>query len=87
MAHEVIEGAEYVRCELEYGARTEMVTRLDDFLRRRSKIAMVVPQDELAVASGLHDACRILFGDDAQRRFDDYFGGHRPLPDRREVHP
>jgi glycerol-3-phosphate dehydrogenase len=74
MAQEVIEGAEYVRCELEYGARTEMVTRLEDFLRRRSKIAMVVPHDELTASTGLHDACRILFGSDARRRYDEYFG-------------
>jgi glycerol-3-phosphate dehydrogenase len=79
MAQEVIEGAEYVRCELEYGARTEMVTRLDDFLRRRSKIAMVVPHEELTASAGLHDACRILFGADGQRRYDEYFGAAAPL--------
>jgi glycerol-3-phosphate dehydrogenase len=73
MADDVIEGAEYVRCELEYGARTEMVTRLEDFLRRRSKIAMVVPHHELAAAGGLRDASQILFGDDAKRRYDEYF--------------
>jgi glycerol-3-phosphate dehydrogenase len=73
MADDVIEGAEYVHCELEYGARTEMVTRLDDFLRRRSKIAMVVSRDDLAASKGLHEACRILFGDDAERRYDEYF--------------
>lgn len=87
MAHEVIEGAEYVRCELEHGARTEMVTRLDDFLRRRSKIAMVVPHDELTSSTGLHDACRILFGADARRRYEEYFGPTGGLSDRREVVP
>jgi glycerol-3-phosphate dehydrogenase len=87
MAHEVIEGAEYVRCELKHGARTEMVTRLEDFLRRRSKIAMVVSHDELTASTGLHDACRILFGADATRRYEEYFGPTGARIDRREVRP
>jgi glycerol-3-phosphate dehydrogenase len=85
MADEVIENADYLRCELEYGARTEMVTRLDDFLRRRSKIAMVVPEDELQRSGGLDEACRMLFGSDAQMRHDEYFGEHQPLRDRRSA--
>ncbi len=52
MAEDVIEGAEYVRCELGTGAPTEMVTRLEDFLRRRSKIAMVIADDELRRSPG-----------------------------------
>jgi len=87
MAREVIEGAEYVRCELEHGAPSEMVTRLDDFLRRRSKIAMVVSHDDLTASTGLHDACRILFGPDARRRYEEYFGPTSGLTDRREVVP
>lgn len=84
MSEEVIEGAEYLRCELFYAAQTEMITRLEDFLRRRSKIAMVMPQDEIADAEGLHEACSILFGSDAQRRHDEYFrhgkAGTGPAP-------
>lgn len=83
MAEDVIDDAEYVRCELEYGARTEMVTRLEDFLRRRSKIAMVIGHDDLRRSPGLHEACRILFGADAPRRYEEYFGAGVELHERR----
>jgi glycerol-3-phosphate dehydrogenase len=71
-ARQIIEGAEYIRCELEYAARHEMITTLDDFLRRRSKIALVMSEEQILAAPGLLDACRILFGDQAQSRLDEY---------------
>jgi glycerol-3-phosphate dehydrogenase len=69
----LIEGAEYLRCEIEHAARHEMIVRLDDFLRRRSKIALVVRREALREAPGLREACRILFGDRADERHDEYF--------------
>ena len=42
MGELLIEGAEYIRVEIALGARREMITRLGDFLRRRSKIALVI---------------------------------------------
>lgn len=77
MADDIIEDADYVRVELYYAAKTEMITKLDDFLRRRSKIALVLDHDEVRDADGLREACELLFGDDAQRRFDEYFTGER----------
>ena len=77
MAEDVIAGADYVRAELFYAAQTEMVTKLDDFLRRRSKIALVIGNDSIENADGIHEACRLLFGDDAQRRYDEYFTAER----------
>jgi glycerol-3-phosphate dehydrogenase len=71
----VIENAEYLRCEIEEAARREMVTKLDDFLRRRSKIALVVSRSALEGAAGLKDACAILFGDEADAKLAEYFGG------------
>jgi glycerol-3-phosphate dehydrogenase len=71
----VIENAEYLRCEIEEAARREMVTKLDDFLRRRSKIALVVSLAALKEAAGLKDACRILFGIEAEAKLEEYFGG------------
>jgi len=50
-----------------------MVVTLDDFLRRRSKIALVEHRDTIRNAPGLMEACGILFGDDARARFDEYF--------------
>ncbi|MAT61312.1 MAG: FAD-dependent oxidoreductase [Micrococcales bacterium] len=77
MAQDVISGADYVRAELFYAAQTEMVTKLDDFLRRRSKIALVIDNDQIENADGIHEACRLLFGDDAKRRYDEYFTADR----------
>lgn len=73
MADEIIEDAEYVRVELFYAAKTEMITKLDDFLRRRSKIALVLGRGVLKDAEGIREACELLFGEDAQRRIDEYF--------------
>ena len=78
MADDIIEGAEYVRVELFYAAQTEMITTLDDFLRRRSKISLVLGLDEIKDAAGIHEACELLFGDEAQKRYDEYFNS----PDR-----
>jgi glycerol-3-phosphate dehydrogenase len=76
MAEVLIDGAEYIRCEIEQAARREMITRLDDFLRRRSKIALVTRHEDLRAAAGIKEACRILFGDDADARYAEYFATH-----------
>jgi len=73
MAEVLIENAEYLRCEIELAARHEMVVRLDDFLRRRSKIALVVSRQALVDAPGLREACGLLFGPAAGARYDEYF--------------
>ncbi|GAC1345816.1 MAG: glycerol-3-phosphate dehydrogenase/oxidase [Myxococcales bacterium] len=72
MAEVLIEGAEYLRGEIEHAGRREMITRLSDFLRRRSKIELVVRRDELLRAQGLREACNILFGDAADERLAEY---------------
>lgn len=68
----LIDNAEYLRGEVELAARREMITRLDDFLRRRSKISQVVPRDSLIHAPGLREACIILFGDRADEKLAEY---------------
>jgi glycerol-3-phosphate dehydrogenase len=79
MAEVLIEGAEYIRGEIELARRYEMITKLDDFLRRRSKIALVVRRHDLAHAPGLREACRILFGDQADARWREHFGSALPI--------
>ncbi len=74
MAEVIIETSEYLRCELDEAARREMVVKLEDFLRRRSKIALVVRHEDLRGAEGLREAARILFGDDADAKLAEYFG-------------
>ncbi|UYG06102.1 glycerol-3-phosphate dehydrogenase/oxidase [Halomonas sp. M4R1S46] len=69
----LIAGTEYLRGELKLTRRREMVTRLEDFLRRRSKISLVVPQATIRTSPGLREACDILFGDRAEARMAEYF--------------
>jgi glycerol-3-phosphate dehydrogenase len=73
MAEVLIENAEYLRCELELAARREMVVKLDDFLRRRSKIALVVRREDIVRAAGLREACGILFGARAREKLLECF--------------
>ncbi len=68
----LIENAEYLRCEIRHAAEREMITRLDDFLRRRSKIAQVVSTEIIVNSPGLRDACHILFGDMAEQKLAEY---------------
>jgi glycerol-3-phosphate dehydrogenase len=75
LAEPLSEGTEYRVCELEYAARYEMVVTLEDFLRRRSKIELVIRRELLEAAEALHAGCRILFGDDAAARHAEYFAG------------
>ena len=55
-------------------AAREMITKLEDFLRRRSKIVLVMRKEELRRSKGLKEACKILFGKDADKRWREYFG-------------
>jgi alpha-glycerophosphate oxidase/glycerol-3-phosphate dehydrogenase len=68
----LIENAEYLRAEIELAARREMIVKLEDFLRRRSKISLVLPRAQLVKSPGLVEACRILFGDQADFRLAEY---------------
>ena len=73
MAEVLIEGAEYTRCEIWLTRRYEMVTRLEDFLRRRSKIELVTRPEDLKKADGLREACEIFFEENAAQRLQEYF--------------
>ncbi len=74
MGEDIIESADYLRVELYLAAETEMVTKLEDFLRRRSKITQVIPEDEVQSSPGLHEAAEILFGEQANDRLAEYYG-------------
>ena len=73
MAKILLPGTEYLQVEFYYAARSEMIVKLEDFLRRRSKIALLMPKDEIRNAKALLQACRILFGKDAKKKIDEYF--------------
>ena len=68
----LIENTEYLVVELEHASQREMVTKLDDFLRRRSKISMVLNEEDILSDPGLLAACKILFGDEADAKIAEY---------------
>ncbi len=72
-AEVLIKGTEYLRCEIQQAKRREMIVKLDDFLRRRSKISLVVGKEDIKNAPGLMEACEILFGEQAQEKVNEYF--------------
>lgn len=81
MAEDIMGSADYIRVELYEAARSEMVTRLEDFMRRRSKIELVVSDEDIAASAGLREVAEILFGDAADRRLAEYFGGADRIPE------
>ena len=75
----LIKGTEYIRCEIQQAKQREMIVKLEDFLRRRSKIALVVRKEEIKNAEGMMEASEILFGDEAKAKFDEYFQGGKSV--------
>jgi len=67
-----IEEIEYTVCELRLMAKTEMITNLDDFLRRRSKVAQVLSVQSIIDDPGLLEICVILFSDNANQKLQEY---------------
>jgi len=57
-----------------------MITKLEDFLRRRSKIALVVRKEDIRQSPGLMEACEMLFGEEAKAKFEEYLGAATPEP-------
>ncbi|MBE9540038.1 MAG: FAD-dependent oxidoreductase [Proteobacteria bacterium] len=74
----LIKAAEYTRCEIELAARREMIVKLEDFMRRRSKIEQVVRWEDIIAAPGLKEASEILFGEQAEERWREYIDS-RPV--------
>ena len=80
MADDVMGSVDYIRVELHSAARSEMVTKLEDFMRRRSKIELVVRDEDIHASPGLYEVAEILFGEDADRRLVEYFGSVDAVP-------
>ena len=74
MAEDVLDSSDYLRVELRNTASTEMVVKLDDFLRRRSKIALITRDEDVRSSKGLPEVANILFGADANKKLEEYFG-------------
>ena len=72
----LIPGTGIRRCEIELIKETEMIVKLEDFLRRRSKLALLMRPQALHESQDLKEICSILFGDDAQAKFQAYFSNN-----------
>jgi glycerol-3-phosphate dehydrogenase len=81
---DIMDSADYLRAELHHTAEHEMVVRLDDFLRRRSKIAQVVRDEDIRRSRGLDEVATVLFGDRSDQKLADHYGpSFRPTPSDR----
>ncbi len=81
MGEDIMGSADYLRAELHTAAEHEMIVTLDDFMRRRSKIDLVVHDDDIHEGPGLREVAEILFGGDAERRLADYVANKRRVGD------
>ena len=72
----LIPGTGIRRCEIELIKETEMIVELEDFLRRRSKLGLIMRPQALRESKDLKEICTLLFGDNAQVRYEAYFSGH-----------
>ena len=69
----LIPGTGIRRCEIEHIRESEMIVELEDFLRRRSKLALIMDRDALKESKDLKKICKTLFDDDAESRYESYF--------------
>ncbi|MBF0441445.1 MAG: glycerol-3-phosphate dehydrogenase/oxidase [Oligoflexales bacterium] len=67
----IVSGTDFSEAELQYLAKYEMIVRLEDFTRRRSKIALTLGNKFLFQNAGLKKASEILFGDLAEERYNE----------------
>ncbi len=78
MGEDIMGSADYLRAELHNAAEHEMIVTLDDFMRRRSKIDLVVRDRDILGSDGLAEVAQILFGDEAGHRLDEYVAAKGP---------
>ncbi len=78
MAETLIEGSGIRHCEIDYLAQNEMIVKLEDYLRRRSKLELLVTFDQLKQTEGIYETCEKLFGEEARARYDEYFKDDHP---------
>lgn len=73
MGEDIMGSTDYLRAELHNAAEHEMIVKLDDFMRRRSKIDLVVSDEDIKNSTGLREVADILFGEKAETRLEEYF--------------
>ncbi|HET6438758.1 MAG TPA: FAD-dependent oxidoreductase [Anaeromyxobacter sp.] len=75
-AEVVLPSFQVLRCEVEAAATREMVVTLEDFLRRRTELALVSRREDLRAAPAIREVAHILFGEAAPAQLADFF--HEP---------
>jgi glycerol-3-phosphate dehydrogenase len=79
----VLPGCPELRCEVRFAGRREMVTTLDDYLRRRTTLLLTQGREHLLGQPQLRELCDVLFGDEATARFSEFA---HPAPGALPVH-
>ncbi len=59
----------YTAAEIHQMGREELIVRFEDFLRRRTELALVFDRETLAAHPGLWRACRLIFADAAEAQW------------------
>ncbi|HYX33302.1 MAG TPA: glycerol-3-phosphate dehydrogenase/oxidase [Oligoflexus sp.] len=73
LAEPVVADAPVLMAEVAHMADHELIVDLEDFLRRRTRLSLVVRYEVLEQSAGLKKAARILFGPDMETRWKAYF--------------
>ncbi|WP_372366462.1 FAD-dependent oxidoreductase [Candidatus Uabimicrobium sp. HlEnr_7] len=63
----------FYRCEIEFVKKYEMITKLSDFLRRRTNLAMVINKENLINHQGIYSVAQLLFDELFTEKWDEYF--------------
>ena len=79
LAEPVLEGSAVMGVEVRHMAQHEMVTTLDDFLRRRTDISLTLRESHIRAHDQILDVARVLFGDQAEERYIERFSP-QPTP-------
>ncbi len=69
----VVAGVPLLFAEVAHMAEHEQIVELEDFLRRRTRLSLVVRQEILQQSPGLKKAAKMLFGADTEQRWNSYF--------------
>lgn len=66
-------GTEFLAGEIVFMAKHEMIQTLEDFLRRRTTVALMLSPADLLISQDLPEICHILFGAEAAAKRAAYF--------------
>ena len=73
----IFSGSDFTQLELDLVRETEMITRLSDFLRRRTMIELVEGKAELVKREEMLTLCECFFGDNATEKLAEYLAEGR----------